>query len=219
MVKMLSTFKLYGTRIAVDTESGAVHILDALGFDMLRYLRFPLSANCLSTLRYDLAKYESADVAAEFEHFKRLNADGVFCSEGASLLRTDEPEPPVADATVEFGRSTPCFASKVLKLAEEGAGIIDIAMSLEAPVDMTQLDIVEAELERLAKELARRKTGRTDGKCFELLPFRVSTVTDEKGYERMTTPKLLRLLEKEPDGVEEVFEKKCVQCGLMLKSL
>ena len=33
---------------------------------MLRYLEFPLEKNCLSTLRYDLARYESADVAATF---------------------------------------------------------------------------------------------------------------------------------------------------------
>ena len=70
---MLHTFKLYGSRIALDIDSGAVHLLDALAFDMLRYLEFPLEKNCLSTLRYDLARYESADVSATFAAFEKMN--------------------------------------------------------------------------------------------------------------------------------------------------
>lgn len=219
IIKMLSTFKLYGTRIAVDIGSGAVHILDALGFDMLRYLRFPLFENCLSTLRYDLAKYESEDVAAEFELFKRLNADGVFCSDSAYVLQAETKPPRTADAVVDFGKKDLCFASRVLELVDGGAATLEVCMSREEPVDMSQIDIVDAELERLAKELARRKSGRSDGRCFELIQFCIPTVSDEKGYRRITSPSIIRLLENEPKCVEEAFGKKCVQCGLMLDAI
>ena len=60
---MIHKFKLYGQRFAIDTESLAVHKLSELQYDMLTYLRFPFEDAFPSTLRYDLAKYESSKLS------------------------------------------------------------------------------------------------------------------------------------------------------------
>lgn len=213
---MIHTFKLYGTRVALDTGSGAVHLLDALDSDMLRYLVFPLENNCLSTLRYDLARYESADVSAAFSAFEKKNADGVF-SDGNEIDETYISEPSAkkkADVTVEFSDSRPIFATDVIKAAESGATVIDAVCT--DTVTAQNFDIAEAELERIAKEIAKRRLGKLPEAPFEFLPFTVDTVRDGKGYLRVTDKAVLELFRNQTADGEALYRRKCAECALML---
>lgn len=219
-VKMLSTFKLYGTRIAIDTDSGAVHKLDALEWDMLRYLKFPLDSNCLSTLRYDLAKYESADVAAAFSRFVKMNSDGVFCSEDTSRLSY---EPAIAEKssvlpaeTVNLSSKRFVFSRDVLRAVDNGALRFDLVMDASDPVRIDDIDIVESELDALAKEIAKRRLGKNDAAVFEITQFHVRVTKDANGYDRICSPEVIALFESEECDVKKKFEKRCVECALML---
>ena len=213
---MIHTFKLYGTRIALDTGSGAVHLLDALDFDMLRYLIFPLENNCLSTLRYDLARYESADVAKAFAEFEKKNRDGVF-SDGCDVDDTYIAEPSAkknADVTVAFTGARPIFATDVIRAAEDGKTVIDAACS-DAMI-AENYDIVDSELERIAKEIAKRRLGKLPEAPFEFLPFTLDTVKDENGYLRVTDKGVLELFRDQPTDGEGLYRRKCAECALML---
>ena len=217
---MIHTFKLYGSRIALDTDSGAVHLLDALAFDMLRYLEFPLSKNCLSTLRYDLARYESADVAATFSAFEKMNRDGVFCSEigfDNRFLAKDENKIE-ADAVVEYIAERPVFATEVFRKVESGAVTVDISC-VNGEVKVSDMDIVESELERIAKDIAKRRLGKLSDPVFSFIPFNVDIAKDENGYLRINDSEILELFRKEQTTAEGLYRRKCVECGLMLITL
>ena len=213
---MIHTFKLYGTRVALDTGSGAAHLLDALDFDMLRYLVFPLENNTLSTLRYDLARYESADVSAAFAAFEKKNRDGVF-SDGNDIDGTYVALPSSkkeSDVTVDFSGNRPVFATEVIRAAEAGATVIDVACSDELVAE--NADIVDAELERIAKEIAKRRLGKVSEVPFEFVPFIIDTVKDDKGYLRVTDNSILELFRTQPTGGADLFRRKCAECALML---
>lgn len=213
---MIHTFKLYGTRIALDTGSGAVHLLDALDMDMLRYLVFPLENNCLSTLRYDLARYESADVASAFAAFEKKNGDGVF-SDGNETDCTYIAKPSAkkkADVVVEFSGTRPVFATDVIRASADGAGVIDIVCTDEMLAE--NADIFDSELERIAKEIAKRRLGKLPEAPFEFIPFTLDTVKDTKGYTRVTDASVLELFRSEPIDGEGLFKRKCAECALML---
>ena len=216
---MIHTFKLYGTRIALDTGSGAVHLLDALDMDMLRYLVFPLENNCLSTLRYDLARYESADVASAFAAFEKKNADGVFSdgNETDDAYVAVPSEKKKADFTVEFSGARPVFATDVIRAAADGAGVINIACTDEMLAENT--DIVDSELERIAKEIAKRRLGKLPEAPFEFVPFTLDTVKDVNGYTRVTDASVLELFRNEPADGEGLYRRKCAECALMLLML
>lgn len=217
---MIYTFKLYGTRIALDTSSGAAHLLDALGFDMLRYLVFPLENNCLSTLRYDLARYESADVSATFSAFEKMNKDGVFSENGEEddTYIAAPSAHKTADVTVEYIGSRPIFATEVIKAANEGAALVDISCNGE-PLIAENADIVDSELERIAKEIAKRRLGKLPDPDFEFIPFNIDTVKDKNGYLRITDKSILGLFRNAPEDGEGLYRRKCAECALMLLML
>ena len=213
---MIYTFKLYGTRIALDTGSGAVHLLDALDADMLRYLIFPLEKNCLSTLRYDLARYESADVAKAFAAFEKKNRDGVF-SDGNDADDTYIAEPSVrknADITIEFSGNRPVFATDVIRATEDGNNVIGLSCT-DAMV-AENFDIVDSELERIAKEIAKRRLGKISEAPFDFVPFTLDTVKDANGYLRVTDKSVLELFRNQPTDGEGLYRRKCAECALML---
>ena len=217
---MIYTFKLYGSRIAIDTESGAVHLLDALAFDMLRYLEFPLEKNCLSTLRYDLARYESADVSATFSAFVKMNKDGVFASdnEEVRIYSTSKTQLPNADTTVNYVAARPIFATEVIRASEEGSKNIDIACN-DGFASIDDMDIVDSELERIAKEIAKRRLGKISEPDFEFIPFKIDTVKDENGYLIISDGEVVDLFKAEPKTAEGLYKRKCAECGLMLITL
>ena len=207
---MIHKFKLYGQRFAIDTESLAVHKLSELQYDMLAYLRLPFEDAFPSTLRYDLAKYESSKLAEGYLALAKLGRDGVFCSE-APLTVSDS-----AYASREFDKVFECderklvFASDVIKAADSGAKCVSVKEKASLPVKTVDYDIFLSEYERVAKEIIKRKTGRVSGEVFDFAPFDIPFATDEKGYVHIADSSLRPFIENEADSVG----KKIVECAV-----
>lgn len=81
MTTCVHTFKCCGQRIALDVPSGAVHVLSELAFEMLQRIAPPLAPECPTSLRYELAKYESSDVSEAYDELYSLYKDGLLFSE------------------------------------------------------------------------------------------------------------------------------------------
>lgn len=81
MTTCVHTFKCCGQRIALDVPSGAVHVLSELAFEMLQRIAPPLAPECPTSLRYELAKYESSDVSEAYDELFSLYKDGLLFSE------------------------------------------------------------------------------------------------------------------------------------------
>ena len=86
---MVDRFKLYGQRYMIDTASCALHELSELQYDMLSYLKLPFEDQFPSSLRYDLAKYESSQLAQAYMTFRKWHFDGVFLSVEPLKLETE----------------------------------------------------------------------------------------------------------------------------------
>ena len=63
---MLFLVKNSGHKYAYDTASGAFIPLGSLEYKMLTALEPPLEKNCPTSLRYELAKYDSDDVSESY---------------------------------------------------------------------------------------------------------------------------------------------------------
>ena len=89
---MVYRFKLYGQRYMIDTASCALHELSELQYDMLSYLKLPFEDQFPSSLRYDLAKYESSQLAQAYMTFRKWHTDGIFLSETPLKMEEEEHE-------------------------------------------------------------------------------------------------------------------------------
>ncbi len=79
---MLHCLKIEKQKIAYDTASGAIIPLTALEYKMLGAVCPPLSPLCPSSLRYELAKYDSYDVEKAYDRLYALYRDGkIFAAE------------------------------------------------------------------------------------------------------------------------------------------
>lgn len=84
---MLHYWKSAKRKLAYDTVSGAVLSLSSLEYKMLQAITPPLSAACPSSLRYELAKFDSADVEEAYDRLYALYQEGLILSES----HTDTP--------------------------------------------------------------------------------------------------------------------------------
>ncbi|MFI3250869.1 MAG: thioether cross-link-forming SCIFF peptide maturase [Eubacteriales bacterium] len=73
---MVHTFSLLGQQIATDTNSGAVHILDPISFDILSRTTGPLEGD----LPFTDLPYHSAELEEAWEELKELQAQGLLYS-------------------------------------------------------------------------------------------------------------------------------------------
>lgn len=78
---MLHYWKSAKQKRAYDTASGAVLTLTSLEYKMIQAIIPPLSPLCPSSLRYELAKYDSADVEEAYEHIYALFCDKTLFAE------------------------------------------------------------------------------------------------------------------------------------------
>lgn len=207
---MIHRFKLYGQRFAIDTESLAVHKLSELQYDMLTYLRLPFEDTFPSTLRYDLAKYESSKLSEGYLALSKLGRDGVFCSEAPLTVSDSELPLREPDKVFECDERKFVFASEVIKAADGGAKYISVKENASIPVKTVDYDIFLSEYERVAKEIIKRKTGRVPGEVFYFAPFDIPFATDEKGYVHIAASSLRPFIENEADSVE----KKIAECAV-----
>lgn len=79
---MVHLFKASGKKIAFDSASGALIPLTALANKMMGALTAPLSPVCPTSLRYELAKYDSEDVSETYEKLYSLQEGGLLFASG-----------------------------------------------------------------------------------------------------------------------------------------
>lgn len=88
---MLYTFRFEGKKYAYDSVSGAIVQPSALEYKMMGAILPPLTAVCPTSLRYELAKYDSLDVEEAYGEIYALSQQGVlYCPEdGFIRIQTD----------------------------------------------------------------------------------------------------------------------------------
>lgn len=84
---MIHVYRLGGERFVFDRGSGSVSTVTALQYKMLSYLKPPLTPDLPTSLRYDLAKYDSGMVEDAYEGLYALYEEGKLFSPD----ETDEP--------------------------------------------------------------------------------------------------------------------------------
>ena len=209
---MVHSFKLYGQRYAFDIGSGAIHKLSEVQFDMLRYLKLPFENAFPSSLRYDLAKYESSALKEGYLALAALNKDGVFESNTPVSLGVQTTPNVPAEKTVTFDATRFVFASEIIKLADSGVKTLCAIQSDVAPVKESDYDILESEYERIAKEIIKRKTGRIPFPPFDFTPFNISVALDSKGYPHVLSSEIFDAFG--PNG--NLVKRKIAECAIAL---
>ena len=88
---MLYTFRFEGKKYAYDSVSGAIVQPSALEYKMMGAILPPLTPVCPTSLRYELAKYDSLDVGEAYDAIYGLFEKGVlYCPEdGTVRIRTE----------------------------------------------------------------------------------------------------------------------------------
>ena len=79
---MVHTFQCLGVNIAVDVNSGAVHVLDELTYHLLEQVQPPMGEHCPAELCARLPQYDPAAMEEAWQELRGLAA------EGCSLRRT-----------------------------------------------------------------------------------------------------------------------------------
>ncbi|MBQ8207115.1 MAG: hypothetical protein IJZ89_00065 [Clostridia bacterium] len=108
---MLHIFKVSGKKIAFDSASGAFIQLTALANKMLGALTAPLPPLCPTSLRYELAKYDSEDVSDTYDSLYSLHENGILFARGdeAKLMLEGEY---AAESEDEISEALRCIKSE-----------------------------------------------------------------------------------------------------------
>lgn len=88
---MLYTFRFEGKKYAYDSASGAIMQPSTLEFKMLGAIQPPLTRACPTSLRYELAKFDSMDVEETYDGIYALAEKKVLFVEddGCVRIKTD----------------------------------------------------------------------------------------------------------------------------------
>ena len=87
---MIYLYKYNGKKHCYDSASGAVIELSALQYKMMGAIEAPLTPACPTSLRYELAKFDSEDVTEAYDELYGLFCDGLIYGEdkdGTANLR------------------------------------------------------------------------------------------------------------------------------------
>ena len=96
---MLILFRHNAKKYAYDTVCGSLSVLTALEHRMLEAITPPMSPICPTALRYELAKYDSADVEENYDALYEKAASGqLFLPENGTLRTPDADEQTVRAA-------------------------------------------------------------------------------------------------------------------------
>ena len=69
---MIHTFKALGCCIAMDVDSGAVHVLDELSYDLLNCVTPPMAEHCPEDVIEKLSQYPRAELEECWQELKEL---------------------------------------------------------------------------------------------------------------------------------------------------
>ncbi|MBQ8356365.1 MAG: hypothetical protein IJX39_00995 [Clostridia bacterium] len=87
---MLVLFRHNARKYAYDTVVGSLTVLSALEYRMLEAIQPPMGPVCPTALRYELAKFDSADVEEAYALLYQKAVDGViFARENGALCVPD----------------------------------------------------------------------------------------------------------------------------------
>lgn len=84
---MVYTLKFEGKKYAYDSAAGTTVTLPSLPFKMVEALEPPLEPLCPTSLRYELAKYDSRDVEEAYDSILEYAADGILYKEDDGVVR------------------------------------------------------------------------------------------------------------------------------------
>ena len=97
---MLILFKHGPKKYAYDTVSGSLTPLTALAKRMLEATEVPMPPVCPTALRYELAKYDSADVEETYEELYQKSASGTILAPDNGTLQTPDSDADTARAAL-----------------------------------------------------------------------------------------------------------------------
>ena len=75
---MVHTFTALGVHVAVDVNSGAVHVLDKMMMDLLDRIVPPMGEVCPDTVRTELAQYDPSELDEAWKELKELQDAGLL---------------------------------------------------------------------------------------------------------------------------------------------
>ena len=82
---MVHTFQCLGVNIAVDVNSGAVHVLDELTYHLLEQVQPPMGEHCPAELCARLPQYDPAALEEAWQELRGLAAEGLLFEEATTL--------------------------------------------------------------------------------------------------------------------------------------
>ena len=97
---MLVLFRYKAKKYAYDTVCGSLSVLTALEHRMLEAITPPMTPVCPTALRYELAKYDSADVEENYDALYEKAANGVIFAADDGTLRVPDTDEETARAAV-----------------------------------------------------------------------------------------------------------------------
>lgn len=84
---MVYTLKFEGKKYAYDSAAGTTVTLSSLPFKMVEALEPPLEPLCPTSLRYELAKYDSRDVEEAYDSILEYAKDGILYKKDDDVVR------------------------------------------------------------------------------------------------------------------------------------
>ena len=77
---MVHTFTALGQYLAADVNSGAVHVLDRMGYDLLSKVEGPMGEKCPQELKENLSQYAPQELDELWEELRGLQEQGLLFS-------------------------------------------------------------------------------------------------------------------------------------------
>ena len=78
---MVHTFQALGVNVAVDVNSGAVHVLDELTYHLLEQVKPPIAEHCPEEVCQTLSRYAPAALEEAWQELRSLTAEGLLFEE------------------------------------------------------------------------------------------------------------------------------------------
>ena len=131
---MIYLYKHNGRKCCYDTASGAVLELTALQYKMMGAIEPPLTPTCPTSLRYELAKYDSEDVSEAYDELYGFFSEGL-------LFGTDNGE---ARLRISGDRAvTDADEADIIFAFAGNAGIAKYRLTGESPIAADVASVAE----------------------------------------------------------------------------
>ncbi len=135
-IHMVYTLKFEGKKYAYDSATGAVVALSSLLYKMIEALEPPLEPICPTSLRYELAKYDSNDVSDAYDSILEYAKDGLLYGKEDGIIRLmcDNINEQLAAELLSKAFSTCNGEIKFLAVGEQTEWAKQLALSLGNPI-------------------------------------------------------------------------------------